>query len=56
MQCFSYAIRSQSVLTTIKLGVSTVFSTVTHATSEIASILLTYTISLDLRCYPVVKV
>ena len=27
MQCFSYAIRSQSVLTTIQLGVSTVFST-----------------------------
>ena len=25
MQCFSYAIRSQSVLTTIQLGVSTVF-------------------------------
>ena len=24
--CFSYAIRSQSVLTTIQLGVSTVFS------------------------------
>ena len=33
-----YAIRSQSVLTTIKLGVSTVFSTATHTTSEIASI------------------
>ena len=30
MQCFSYAIRSQSVLTTIKLGVSTVFSTATY--------------------------
>ena len=27
MQCFSYAIRSQSVLTTILLGVSTMFST-----------------------------
>ena len=27
MQCFSNAIRSQSVLTTIQLGVSTVFST-----------------------------
>ena len=26
MQCFSYAIRSQSVLTTIQLGVSTVAS------------------------------
>ena len=26
MQCFSYAIRSQSVLTTIQLGVYTVFS------------------------------
>ena len=26
IQCFSYAIRSQSVLTTIQLGVSTVFS------------------------------
>ena len=38
MQCFSYAIRSQSVLTTNKLGVSTVFSTATHSTSEIASI------------------
>ena len=35
MQCFSYAIRSQSVLTTIQLGVSTQH---THTTSEIASI------------------
>ena len=33
-----YAIRSQSVLTTIQLGVSTVFITATHTTSEIASI------------------
>ena len=41
MQCFSYAIRSQSVLTTIQLGVSKVFSarsSHTHTTSEIASI------------------
>ena len=39
MQCFSYAIRSQSVLTTIQLGVSTVFSTVVTripCTSKIA--------------------
>ena len=35
MQCFSYAIRSQSVLTTIQLGVSTVFTCSTaHAYHE----------------------
>ena len=42
MQCLSYAIRSQSVLTIIQLGVSTVFSTavtcIRFTTSEIASI------------------
>ena len=41
MQCFSYAIRSQSVLTTIQLGVSTMFSKYSPCilnTSEIASI------------------
>ena len=32
MQCFSYATRSQSVLTTIQMGVSTVFSTAEHST------------------------
>ena len=56
IQCFSYAIRSQSVLTTIQLGVSTMFITA-HAYHERDSFhsLIAYTISLDLRCYPVVK-
>ena len=66
MQCFSYAIRSQSVLTTIQLGVSTMLTLQTrpvdvqhslHVRSTRTRQLpqLAYTISLDMRCYLVIK-